>query len=404
MSIIDKLQDPAVWESFFCHKIESGNMDKEEEKDLEAFIVAEKYIPIVERIRRRELFDIPVKLLISKQHSSKKRVVYCLSREENYVMKLLTYLIIRKYDHLFAKNLYSFRANQGVKRAMHFLRGCRDLDSKYVYKVDVHDYFNSVDTSLLMPMLEDALQDDRELFIFLRDILEDDKVLLSDGTPVHESKGIMAGVPISSFLANLYLSQMDWDFYNSGMMYARYSDDIIVFCDSEQERDEVARRINDYLAKMHLEVNPKKVALANPHEKWEFLGISYHEGVFDISQVSETKLKKKMWRKSRALLRWKDRKGFANERAARAFIKAFNSKLYDNPSDSELTWTRWFFPIINTAKSLQDIDHYMLDCIRHINSESRTKKRFALQYSDIKAMGYRSLVHEYYKVKTASAE
>ena len=111
-----------------------------------------------------------------------------------------------------------------------------------------------------------------------------------------------------------------------------------------------------------------------------------------------------MWRKSRALLRWKDRKGFANERAARAFIKAFNSKLYDNPSDSELTWTRWFFPIITTAKSLQEIDHYMLECIRHINSESRTKKRFALQYSDIKAMGYRSLVHEYYKVKTASAE
>lgn len=30
-------------------------------------------------------------------------------REENYVLKLLTYLLIRQYDDVFAKNLYSFR-------------------------------------------------------------------------------------------------------------------------------------------------------------------------------------------------------------------------------------------------------------------------------------------------------
>ena len=58
---------------------------------------------------------------------------------------------------------------------------------------------------------------------------------MSDGKIIEEEKGIMAGVPIASFLANYYLKDLDNYFYKHGVTYCRYADDIIVFDDKEMK-------------------------------------------------------------------------------------------------------------------------------------------------------------------------
>lgn len=375
------------------------NMNKGQLEDLSSFIHNREYLGVIDKIKNKEEFRPPIKKVVNKQYSSKKRIVYSFSREENYVLKLLTFLLIRQYDHVFARNLYSFRANHGVKKAIDYLRGDRHLSEKYVYKVDIHDYFNSVDITILLPILKVIMQDEVEAYSFIERLLSDPRVELPNGDVVCEKKGIMAGVPISSFLANVYLYQLDWYFFNNGNRYARYSDDIIVFAYNELERQNSISYIHSFLADMNLSVNSKKESISNPHEPWDFLGVSYQDGIFDISPISAKKLKKKMWRKSRALLRWKTRKHIDNIYAAKAFVNSFNKKLYDNPISSELTWTRWYFPIINTTDTISKLDHYMQECIRYIATEKRTNKRYEFNYDMIKRLGYRSLVHEYYKLK-----
>ena len=74
----------------------------------------------------------------------------------------------------------------------------------------------------------------------------------------------------------------------------------------------------------------------------------------------------------------------------------FDRKLLDAPADNELSWSRWFFPVITTDKSLREIDRYAQDCLRFLLSGKRTKARFNVRYEDLKSLGYRSLVHEYY--------
>lgn len=399
MSIIDKLDRYEIWVSFLEDKTFKKNMDKRQIEDLSSFIHNREYVEVTNIIKNKELFHPPFKKIISKQYSSKKRIVYSYSREENYLLKLLTFLLIRQYDQVFAKNLYSFRAKHGVKKAIDYLKGDRQLSNKYVYKVDIHDYFNTVDINLLLPILKVIMQDDAEAYSFIERLLLDPRVVLPNGDIVCEKKGIMAGVPISSFLANVYLNQLDWHFFNNGNRYVRYSDDIIVFACSETERQNYITCIHSYLTNMKLSVNKEKESISNPHERWDFLGISYYDGIFDISPISAKKIKKKMWRKSRALLRWKNRKHIDNIFAAKAFVKSFNKKLYDNPITSELTWTRWYFPIINTTETLGMLDHYMQECIRYIVTEKRTNKKYRFKYDMIKDLGYRSLVHEYYKVK-----
>lgn len=398
MTLIEQLADEQIWNEFFSYKQQLGHLSQQHEKELQQFIGEKAYLEVLDRIRTKG-FPLPQKRLISKVNSDKKRVVYTYPTAENYLLKLLTYLLIRRYDQLFAPNLYSFRVRHGVKRAIQFLRGAEDLSAKFVYKVDIHDYFNSVDVELLLPRLQRIMTDETECFRLIADLLTNPHVALPDGQIVCERKGIMAGVPLASFLANLYLNDLDWHFHRQGMLYARYSDDIILFASSAEEREMAIDYLHDYLQAHRLTINEKKEVVTEPSQKWTFLGISFENGVFDVSEVSASKLKMKMRRKSRALLRWKARKGVDNDKAARAFVKAFNRKLYDNDAENELTWSRWFFPIINTTRTLTLIDHYMQDCLRYIATEKRTKGRYRFTYEEIKALGYRNLVHEYYRIQ-----
>ncbi len=397
MNILERLSQRLEWEQYYDHKLQQGNMSEKDAKDLYSFIANEEYLPVVQRIYREEPFPAPKKKLIGKAGVKKKRVVYTYGREENYILKLVAFLL-RKYDSIFAPNLYSFRKNTGVKAAINELLKVKDLGSRYVYKVDISDYFNSVDIEMLMPELCKVLSDEPELFGFIRSLLEYPYAEI-DGELVRERKGIMAGVPISGFLANLYLRDMDSFFYERNIPYMRYSDDIIVFAKTEEELHSYIELIKKILADRRLQVNEAKEIISQPGEQWSFLGFSFLNGVIDICPVSLGKLKAKMRRKTHALARWASRKGVPGQAAARAFVKRFNAKLYDNPVYSELTWSRWFFPVINTDRTLAEIDTYMQECIRYLATGKRTKARFNFRYDEIKALGYRSLVNEYYKQK-----
>ena len=58
----------------------------------------------------------------------------------------------------------------------------------------------------------------------------------------------------------------------------------------------------------------------------------------------------------------------------RAFIKRFNRKLYDSDAPNETNWSRWYFPVINTDKSLKELDTYMQECLRYTASKTHKRK------------------------------
>lgn len=395
MTLLDKLNDPEVWRDYYEYK-RSRPCPARIASELLSFIEKEEYGSVLELIASGERFPLPKKAVISKQGSTKKRVVYTYPFRENTVLKVLTHLLLRKYDHLFSPALFSFRPRLCAKDAVERLTRHRELSAMYSYKADISNYFNSVDIPMLLPMLRDALSDDPELFAFLSSLLEE-RFIIEDGQEITEEKGIMAGTPQASFYANLFLMEMDKRLLERGALYCRYSDDIIVFAKTREELEEHIAFIRSFLAGRRLAINPEKEAYTEPGEKWTFLGFSFQGGTVDIAPMSVTKMKKKMRRKARALDRWRKRKNKPPEAAARGFIRAFNRKLYESVDDNDLTWARWFFPVITTAESLRVIDRYAEDCIRFLASGKRTKARFNVRYEALKEMGFRSLVHEYYK-------
>ncbi|MBR0509097.1 MAG: group II intron reverse transcriptase domain-containing protein [Clostridia bacterium] len=396
-SLLDKLADAGCWEIFYEYKT-SLSCPKQFTKELRGFIDRQAYLPVYERIAAGVPFPLPSRAVVSKMSSQKKRVVYTYPADENTVLKLLTWLLLRRYDGIFSDNLYSFRPGRTAKDAVRRLTHTPGVREMYTYKADVSNYFNSVPVERLTAMLQGILADDPALLRFLTGLLEE-PLVLENGVPVTEQKGIMAGTPTSAFFANVYLSSLDRRFSDAGIPYARYSDDIIVLAPCAEETKAHADTVRAVLSELGLTLNPDKEEWGTPETGWVFLGFQYRQGVVDIAPASLTKLKQKMRRKTRALKRWQQRNALDGAKAAAAFIRIFNRKLFESAGDNELTWARWFFPVLNTDVSLKEIDRYAEDCIRYLASGTRTKARYNVRYRDIKEMGFRSLVHEYYKSK-----
>ena len=395
MSLLDQLSDRNSWEKLYDYKC-SLAVPGDFAKQLRRFIDAGAYLPVCEEIASGRPFPLPRMSVISKQSTQKKRTVFTYPDAENMVLKLLTYLLLRRYDGLFEDSLYSFRPGRNAKDAIRMLRSVPGIGEMYSYKADVSDYFNSIPVEKLLPMLKDALADDPELYAFLAGLLEEPCVI-HEGEMVQVRKGIMAGTPLSSFYANLYLSDMDRLFAEKGVLYSRYSDDIIVFADSHVEAEEYRGTVLSCLKAKGLGLNPDKETFSAPEDGFVYLGFSYRQGIVDIAPASVIKLKHKMRRKARALMRWGMRNGIEPEKTAKAFIRIFNRKLMESSPDSDLTWSYWFFPSLNTDRSLREMDHYAQECVRYLISGRRTKARFNIRYEDMKKLGYKSLVHEYYR-------
>ena len=392
-SLLDSLKQKEVWSGFLEYKKSKNQLSKKEQKELESFIDEERYVPIARTLD----FGYPEKKEISKMRSSKKRIVYTYSEDETWILKLLAYLLY-KYDDKIADNCYSFRRGQTAKTAFDDIKNIIKLDECWTLKIDIHDYFNSIDTDLLFDMLKEIIDDDEELLVFLKRLLDQDKCICN-GKTISEKRGAMAGVPLASFFANVYLKDMDLYFKGNKIPYFRYSDDIIAFFGSKEKLDSAFAFMENYLGRKKLTLNMDKYHVSPPGEKWEFLGFSYAKGKIDLSSSTIEKMKGKIRRKARAIYRWRMKKDASFERAARAMINSFDRKFYDLSGDNDFTWTRFYFPVINTVDGLKTIDAYMQQYLRYLYSGRHYKGNYRVSYEDLKRLGYTPLAAEYYNWK-----
>lgn len=396
--MLERLLQHETWMDYLRYKTDGMLLSREEEKQLTEFITLRRYIPIAEKISSGQFcFSVPEKRELNKIGSTKKRTVYLFPEDENMVLKLLSYLLY-KYDVSLAENCYAFRRSIGAKRAFTDIACNPAIQTMNGFKADISNYFNSIDIPTLKPILERVIWDDPALLQLLISFLEDDRAVWQ-GEIIHEPRGVMAGTPISPFFANLYLKEMDQYFADRGVIYARYSDDIIIFDTPERLSEHVAA-YRRFIKKYHLSSNPDKESFFNQGEKWSFLGFSYDNGTIDIAPITVKKIMDKARRASRSVRRWMLKKEVEPAKALQVFNRKFNRKFYQVSQGHDLCWTRWYFPLINTTKSLHKIDIYLQECQRYLVTGKHNKTGFEkVPYSMMKKCGYKPLVASYYQGK-----
>ena len=396
-SIITQLTRQDVWEEFLAYRLLKGRFNWHEFKEADSFVECEEYLPLAQKIVQGAGLGIPRKKIVNKMGTGKKRVVYCFAPDEMTILKLIAFKLY-DYDGCFAPNCYAFRRGMKASDAVFDIIRAIGDQKMWAYKLDIHDYFNSISIEILLPILAELMADDLPLYRFFEKMLTDNRVVYN-GETIVENHGVMAGTPTSPFLADVYLKEVDWYFHEANVIYARYSDDIILFAPDNETLMEYKSQMAEFLKKYQLEINPDKEIIYSPDEAYEFLGFKCHARSIDISEATKKKMKGKIKRATKSLMRWSSKNHIEPEKAMKGLINHFNRVFFENDDTESLTWSRWFFPVINNTDGLKEIDHYLQQNIRFLSTGKHNKSNYKTDYAQLKQLGYRSLVNEFYKYK-----
>jgi hypothetical protein len=394
-SILTQLTRQETWEAFLAYRLMKGRFTWHEFDEADRFVAEQAYLHLARKIVRGEGLGIPTKKIVNKMGTDKKRVVYSFAPDEMVMLKLLAFKLY-DYDACFSPNCYAFRRGIKASDAIFRIRQAIGDRKMWVYKLDIHDYFNSISIDILLPMLAEMMEDDQPLYHFFEKMLTDNRVI-SGGETIIEHHGVMAGIPTAPFLADVYLKEVDRYFHDAHVIYARYSDDIILFAPDRETLEAYKNQMAVFLRKYRLEINPDKEKIYSPDEAYEFLGFKCHAHDIDISDATRKKMKGKIRRATKSLMRWRIKNHFEPEKAMKGLINHFNRVFFENDDAETLTWSRWFFPVINQTDGLKEIDHYLQQNIRFLGTGKHNKTNYRTDYARLKQLGYRSLVNEYYR-------
>lgn len=172
------------------------------------------------------------------------------------------------FEPTFISTSYSCRIGKGSHKAVNKLRSILRKKSGnnskpcYVLKCDIKKFFQSVDHTILLSLLQSKIKDPEAIWL-LKEIIE----------------SFPAGVPIgnltSQLFANVYLAELD-NFVKHTLkvpFYIRYTDDFAMVSNSVDELNDWLKQIKPFLENtLKLSLHPAKVILRKYHQGVDFLG------------------------------------------------------------------------------------------------------------------------------------
>ncbi len=297
----------------------------------------------------------------------------------------------------------SFLPGAGARSSFRGLLADGDLAAKAAVRLDVRDYFNSIDVDDLLARLPPALAEGpvRQL---LEASLRDPRVVSAGRVVDGGRKGVMAGTPLAPLLATLYLRELDEEVAATGATYARYSDDIVALAPAGAV-EALDRLVRDRLAARGLEVNEGKSSVSGPGEPWDFLGFRYAAGAVGLAPITERKLRARSTRLARRLLRWRERSGASPDLALATYLRRTNRRLYGVAGErSDFSWATSFLPMLDGAEALGALDAHVQREARYAATGRRNPRtRRQVPYDALVGAGHVPLVTAFWALRDSPA-
>lgn len=141
-----------------------------------------------------------------------------------------------------------------------------------IVRLDVHHFYDSINRKNILSKLIDDARLSCQSLMLIQAIFSEPVLLANSGLP--------KGLGISAVLSELYMKYFDLDFkkIDGVYYYARFVDDIIVFCSSEASQELSWKYAHDELEKLGLEFNKEKSYKLNPKQKdksFTYLGYTF---------------------------------------------------------------------------------------------------------------------------------
>jgi len=196
----------------------------------------------------------------------------CLDR---FVQQAVLQVLQKRWDRTFSEHSYGFRpgrsAHQAIAQAQRYVAD----GYRWVVDIDLEKFFDRVNHDKLMGRVAQRAFDKR-LLTLIRAFLNAGVMEGGLVSPTHE--GAPQGGPLSPFLSNLVLDDLDTELERRDHRFVRYADDCNIYVCSERAGHRVMASVSTFLTeKLKLKVNRDKSAVGRPWER-KFLGFRFTNG------------------------------------------------------------------------------------------------------------------------------
>ena len=319
-------------------------------------------------------WSIPDKLLLSKAGTTKKRVVYMYNFLDRYLLGVLYRALNVLYADKIYPNCFSYRVGISTNSAIQYIDKSKGNKKMYGLKSDIKGYFNSVSRQHLNTCLTELFGEDTGIRSTLDDLFNNDTVLFQ-GEEIQEYKALIPGCALGSFFANYCLRDIDKHFYEQEIVYARYSDDILLLSEDKEDITHAVDFIKAKIEEYGLTINEKKYVQFEPDEAVDYLGLELSDKGVDISKHAKMKVKKTIKRWVKAGRKEIEIDGKPYDLVAKHIVRRLNYKLYKSYiiDERKFGWAYYAFRYITVLDSLTEIDFYLRDQLRYLKTGRHNK-------------------------------
>ncbi len=225
---------------------------------------------------RGEYRPKPVKRVeIPKPGSKEKRKLGIPCVLDRFVQQAVLQVLQRKWDVTFSENSYGFRPKRSAHQAIDKAQAHVKEGYTYVVDIDLAQFFDRVCHDRLMSRLAARIADKRVLKL-IRSYLE--AGIMENGLVTVPTEGTPQGGPLSPFLSNVVLDELDRELEARGHRFVRYADDCNIYVRSRRAGERTMESICRFIEKrLKLKVNQAKSGVDLPQNR-KFLGFTLTGG------------------------------------------------------------------------------------------------------------------------------
>ena len=295
-SLVDKVWAPATLLAAFYRVEKNSDAAGVDRQTTEMFgkRLGENLARIHEQLRSGTYEPAAVRrVYIDKPGSKEKRPLGIPAVRDRVVQNALRFVLEPIFEKEFAEHSYGFRPGRGCKDALRRVDALLKQGYTWVVDADLKRYFDTIPHDALMERAMERVSDGGVLAL-LRSYLQQGVLDgLSCWTP---EEGTPQGAVISPLLSNIYLNPLDHRMASLGFEMARYADDFVVLCRSQEEAQRALAEVGAWSAANGLTLHPEKTRLVDATLKggFDFLGYHFERGYRWPSRKSEGKLKENL--------------------------------------------------------------------------------------------------------------
>ncbi len=214
-------------------------------------------------------------------YERKPRVIAAAPFRDRVVHHAVLSLIEPLFDRAFISDSYACRRGKGVHLAVDRYQAWAQT-YRYVLKMDVRQYFPSIDHDLLKEKLRRRLKDRHALALLDRIIDGSPQGDFGPSyfpgddffSPFNRTVGIPIGNLTSQFFSNLYLDDLDHHIKQVLHIrpYLRYVDDMVVLDHDKRRLDDIRDAVSERLAVDRLRLHPHKAHITQVSDGLNLLG------------------------------------------------------------------------------------------------------------------------------------